>query len=71
MEQLFVALSTKRSRQWILEGNIRGCFDNINHQWMMETIPMDKKMLNKFLKAGYVYRRQLFDNKRNDSRRDN
>lgn len=60
MEQLFVTLSTKRSGQWILEGDIMGCFDNINHQWMMENIPLDKTMLNKFLKAGYVYRKQLF-----------
>ena len=60
MEQLFVTLSAKRSGQWILEGDIKGCFDNINHQWMVENILMDKTMLNKFLKAGYVYRKQLF-----------
>ncbi|WP_212905396.1 reverse transcriptase domain-containing protein, partial [Clostridium polyendosporum] len=60
MEQLFTILSSRRSGQWILEGDIKGCFDNISHQWMLENIPVDKTILNKFLKAGFVYRKQLF-----------
>lgn len=64
MEQLFSILSTKRSGTWILEGDIKGCFDNINHEWMLNNIPMNPVMLNKFLKAGYSYRRQLFPTKR-------
>jgi RNA-directed DNA polymerase len=46
--------------QWILEGDIKGCFDNINHQWLMENIPMNKKILKQLLKAGYSYKRELF-----------
>lgn len=64
MEQLFTVLSTRRSGQWILEGDIKGCFDNINHNWMIDNITMDKTMIKKFLKAGFVYRKQLFPTKK-------
>ena len=45
-------LVDRKSAQWILEGDIRGCFDNISHDWMIDHIPMDKKILRKWLKAG-------------------
>jgi len=60
MEQIFTILSSKNSGQWILEGDIKGCFDNISHQWMLDNIPIDNAILKKFLKAGFVYRKQLF-----------
>ena len=34
--------------------NIRGCFDNISHEWLMTHIPMDRSILRKWLKAGYM-----------------
>ncbi len=57
--QLFVCLSKRNSAQWILEGDIRGCFDNINHEWLLHNILMDKSILKQFLKAGFVYNRHL------------
>ena len=30
---------------WILEGDIKGCFDNISHQWLLDHVPMDKTIL--------------------------
>ncbi len=54
MGQCFNALRQKTSAQWILEADIKGCFDNISHQWMLEHIPMDKRILRKWLKAGYI-----------------
>jgi RNA-directed DNA polymerase len=45
---------------WILEGDIKGCFDHINHEWLYNNIPMDKKVLKEFLASGYVYRNKLF-----------
>lgn len=60
IEQCFTALSQNTSAEWILEGDIRGCFDNINHDWLLAHIPMDKVVLQKWLKAGYVERRKLF-----------
>ncbi len=35
-------------------------FDNISHQWLLDNVPMDKAMLQKWLKAGYVYEKELF-----------
>jgi RNA-directed DNA polymerase len=51
----FICLSKKDSAQWVLEGDIKGCFDNINHEWLLNNIPMDKAILKQFLKAGFVY----------------
>lgn len=48
------------SPQWILEGDIKGCFDHISHQWLLDYIPMDKVMLRKWLESGFVFNRQLF-----------
>jgi len=52
--QGFNALSKPNSATWILEGDIKGCFDNISFQWMLDNIPMDKEILTKWLNAGYV-----------------
>src|SRR5713101_343946 len=49
--------------QWILEGDIRGCFDNISHDWLLTHISMDKVILRKWLKAGFVEGRRLWPTK--------
>src|SRR5271154_2899968 len=59
IEQCFTVLARKISSQWVLEGDIRGCFDNIGHAWMLDHISTDKKVLRKWLKAGYVENRTL------------
>jgi RNA-directed DNA polymerase len=50
----FNALRLKGSPQWILEGDIRGCFDRISHKWMLENIPMNKRKLKLWLKSGFM-----------------
>lgn len=60
IEQCFKALSFKRSANWILEGDIKSCFDNISHQWLIKNIIMDKKMLQKWLAAGYIDKRTFY-----------
>ena len=52
--RLFNCISTKKSAQWVLEGDIKGCFDHISHEWLMANIPMDKKVLGQFLNAGFM-----------------
>lgn len=59
-EQCFTVLANAKRPQWILEGDIKGCFDNISHQWMLENAPTDKVILQKWLQAGYVYKDKLF-----------
>jgi RNA-directed DNA polymerase len=60
INQCFRVLTQKTSAQWVLEGDIRGCFDNISHDWMLEHIPTDREILGKWLKAGFVENRTLF-----------
>lgn len=59
-EQIFCVLARKCSPTWILEGDIKGCFDNINHEWLQNNILMDKSVMKQFLKSGYVYEEKLF-----------
>ena len=60
IERCFLTLSKKKSPVWILEGDIKGCFDNISHEWIMQNIPMDKTILRQFLKSGFVETGTLF-----------
>src|SRR6266567_1004923 len=54
MEKCFLIFSRKHSPQWVLEGDIKGCFDAISHEWLLTHIPMEKAILKKWLKAGYM-----------------
>jgi RNA-directed DNA polymerase len=49
-----------RPAEWILEGDIKGCFDNISHDWLLAHVPMDKAILRKWLKAGFIESRTLW-----------
>jgi RNA-directed DNA polymerase len=60
IEQCFCVLARKPSAQWVLEGDIKGCFDHISHEWLLNNIPMDKVMLKKWLKCGFVFNKKLF-----------
>ena len=60
IEQCFTDLNKGKSPEWILEGDIKGCFDHISHEWLMENIPMDTQVLQKWLKCGFVDMKQLF-----------
>lgn len=45
--------------KWVLDADIEGFFDNINHAWMTQNVLMDKRVLRKWLKSGVVDREQL------------
>jgi RNA-directed DNA polymerase len=60
IEQCFKVLAQTNRAQWVLEGDIRGCFDNISHDWLMTNIPMDKVILRKWLNAGYMESKAWF-----------
>ncbi|MBF4395569.1 reverse transcriptase domain-containing protein, partial [Vibrio anguillarum] len=44
----------KGATQWVLEGDIKACFDKIGHQWLLDNIPTDKRMLKQWLECGYI-----------------
>jgi len=49
--QCFNTLARRTSAQWVLDADISGCFDQINHDWLLANIPMDKAILHKWLKS--------------------
>ncbi|MDB5746236.1 MAG: RNA-directed polymerase, partial [Massilia sp.] len=63
MQQLFIRLSRKGSATWVLDADIEGFFDNINHDWMTDNVVMDKSVLRKWLKSGVVEGKQLMATK--------
>ncbi|MGF6440021.1 reverse transcriptase N-terminal domain-containing protein [Paraburkholderia youngii] len=60
IECCFTTLAKRKSSEWILEGDIRGCFDNFSHDWILQHIPMDKVVLRRWLKAGFIDEGTLF-----------
>ena len=60
LERCYIHLSRKDSATWVLEGDIKGCFDNISHQWLMQNTLLDKAILQQWLKAGYLDNKRLF-----------
>ncbi|KHK59159.1 DNA polymerase [Burkholderia sp. A9] len=56
MSQIFVTMSKRASAQWVLEADIKGCFDHISHDWLIANVPMDRGILRKWLKSGLLYR---------------
>src|SRR5690606_37826982 len=61
--QCFLALCRKNAATWIFEADIQACFDNIRHDWILEFIPINKAILCKWLKAGYIDKKRLFPTK--------
>ena len=60
MVQCFLALRSANT-QWILEGDIKSCFDKISHDWLLAHVPMDRVILQKWLKSGYMEKHVLHD----------
>lgn len=40
----FILLSKKISPVWVLEADIRSCFSEISHPWLLKHIPMEKRI---------------------------
>lgn len=60
MQKCFFLLSRRNSAKWVLEGDIRSCFDRISHEWLLAHVPMDRLVLRKWLKAGFMDKRILY-----------
>jgi RNA-directed DNA polymerase len=60
----FNALSKPNSATWILEADIKGCYDNINHDWMLKYIPMNRIILRKWLQAGYIEDNKMYSSRK-------
>lgn len=47
-------LSEDSLLEWMMKLDIKSCFDTISHEWLLSHIFMDKDILMKFLKCGYI-----------------
>jgi RNA-directed DNA polymerase len=52
---------SKSNPQWILEGDIKSCFDRISHDWLLAHVRMDRAILQKWLKSGYMEKHVLHE----------
>jgi RNA-directed DNA polymerase len=60
IEQVFNRLGTGNDF-WILDADIKGAFDNINHEYLLKTIGQipGRELIKQWLKAGYVEMGQI------------
>ena len=58
--QCFIVLAKGCSPVWVLEGDIKSCFDDISHSWLLDHIVMDRRILASWLKAGFMENQRLF-----------
>jgi RNA-directed DNA polymerase len=60
LERCHQVLCKEHAARWILEGDIKSCFDRIGHDWLLAHVRMDKVILQKWLKAGFLEKNVLF-----------
>jgi len=60
LDQCYKILGQRASATWILEGDIKACFDRISHDWLLTHIPMDRVILRQWLQAGYLEKDAFF-----------
>lgn len=51
---VFDSMAGMSGAGWVLDADIKGFFDNISHEWIIQNIPMDKSILRRFLAAGFI-----------------
>jgi RNA-directed DNA polymerase len=60
IEQCHTLLARTCSAPWILEGDIRSCFDKISFDWIRAHIPLPQRLLSQWLSAGYMEQHILY-----------
>jgi RNA-directed DNA polymerase len=60
IERCFNALARRNNAKWVMEGDIKACFDTISHEWLLTNVPVERSILRKWLKAGYLEKGKLF-----------
>jgi RNA-directed DNA polymerase len=57
--QCFCVLAKSYAPKWILDADIKACFDGIKHKWLLDNIPIDKRILRQWLKCGFIQDKQF------------
>ncbi len=58
--QCFIVLHDKHSPTWVLEADIKSCFDTLSHEWLENHIPREPIILHQWLKAGNMEKHVLY-----------
>lgn len=55
-EKIYNICRPNKKKKWVLDADIKGCFDNINHEFLMQTIGNfpARKLIAQWLKAGVM-----------------
>jgi RNA-directed DNA polymerase len=59
MEPCCKVFTRQHAPPWILEGDIRACFDACSPAWLGAHIPLERAILQKWLKAGFMAKHVL------------
>ncbi|MBY0030802.1 group II intron reverse transcriptase/maturase, partial [Priestia aryabhattai] len=56
ISNLFNKLNTNSKKKWVFEGDFLGCFDHLNHDWIVEQTSMfpGNTLIKRWLKMGYI-----------------
>src|SRR5262249_49441473 len=56
LQRIFKLASARRKRSWVLDADIKGAFDNISHEKLLEAIGNfpARESIRQWLKAGYL-----------------
>jgi RNA-directed DNA polymerase len=64
IDQCYKVLFQKGSATYLFEGDIRACFDQIDHGWLENHVVLDTKLLRRWLHAGYCEGSKLYPTER-------
>ncbi len=52
-----------KTEKWVLDADIKGCFDNISHEFLLEKMndlnPIDRKIVSQWLKSGVMNKQEF------------
>lgn len=62
-EKIFNICRPNKKKKWVLDADIKGCFDNIDHDFLLKTIGNfpARKLIAQWLKAGVMEEGRYFD----------
>ena len=56
-------LGTRKKSKWVLDADISGCFENINHEALLKRIPVFRETVRRWLKSGIIEFGKYFQTK--------
>lgn len=63
LSKIYLALRPNKKKKWVVDADIKGCFDNINHEYLMKRIGNfpARRLIQAWLKSGYVHKNVFYN----------